>query len=640
MQHPPQFLLAAALAVATSSVASAQYTSDFEALSASAAGTAVTGQDGYYVPAGTTSVDFLAFTYAGNALGLPQNPTGGNQFIAGTGPGSPAFARAQRDLTWGTGVWTVGYDIAATFTGTLPSAQNAGSVSMQPFPGSQAFIALARWVDPLTAANWNADFVWFDAAGTQLTESVGDPGFQNLDINKWYRWETDIDLTTNEVVEVRLTDVMAGTTVTNNPAGRYLMGGAAGGTLPTGFRFFGGGGVDGNTLAFDNPSIKPGPGYASGFEDAMASASGTVFTGQDNFYTPAGTTSVDFLAFSYSGNTLGLPQNPTGGDQFIAGTGPGSPAFARAQRDLEWGTGVWTVGYDIAATFTGMLPSAQNAGSVSMQPFPGSQAFIALARWVDPLTAANWNADFVWFDAAGTQLTESVGDPGFQNLDTNKWYRWETDINLTTNEVVEVRLTDIAAGTTVANNPVGRYLMGGAAGSTPPTGFRFFGGGGVDGNTLAFDNADINEASGSIGTSICSPAVANSTGQPGVISVAGSATAADNDLTLFGSQLPMNSNGFFFTSRETNLVVMPGGSVGNICIASFAIGRYDGNILNSGMSGEVNLALDLASTPLQPGGPVSIMAGETWYWQYWYRDTVVGGGAGSNFTDAIGITFN
>ena len=56
--------------------AAAQYSSTFEGLSASAAGTVLTGQDGYYIPAGTTSVDFLAYTYAGNALGAPSNPGG------------------------------------------------------------------------------------------------------------------------------------------------------------------------------------------------------------------------------------------------------------------------------------------------------------------------------------------------------------------------------------------------------------------------------------------------------------------------------------------------------------------------------------------------------------------------------------
>ena len=112
--------LALVLGVAAS--AHAQYSSGFEGLTGSAAGSLLTGQDGYYIPAGTTSVDFNVHTYAGNPLGVPANPGGGTQFIGGNGPAGGAFARAQRDLTFGTGTWTAGYDICANFLGTLPRA--------------------------------------------------------------------------------------------------------------------------------------------------------------------------------------------------------------------------------------------------------------------------------------------------------------------------------------------------------------------------------------------------------------------------------------------------------------------------------------------------------------------------------------
>ena len=302
-------------------VASAQYTSDFEAplYTGTANGDTITGQDGFYIPV-AGSQDGLVYTYKGNALGLPQNPNGGSQFAGVTG-GDPAlpvpFARAQRDIsyggngggggsnccedngtpgcddetcqtivcdvdpfcceqTWddicagiaielcgdlcggggGGGIWTVTFDIAITFVGKLPSAQNIGSFSTQVFPTQATFIALARWSDPATAANWNADYVWYDAAGTQLTEQVNDPGFQNLDINHWYRWSTTFDLDTNQITEVAITDITTNTTVTNNPVDRYLVGGAGGAPIPTGFRLFGGAGtVAGNTLAFDNIDI-------------------------------------------------------------------------------------------------------------------------------------------------------------------------------------------------------------------------------------------------------------------------------------------------------------------------------------------------------------------------------------------------
>lgn len=299
-------------------VASAQYTSDFEdpLYNGSAAGTIITGQDAFYIPV-VDSFDGLVYTYTGNALGLPQNPRGGLQFAGVTGGDTALpvpFARAQRDIPYDAGggdpksdccvdngtpgcddpvcqktvchtdpfccdvewddicanlaanlcgdlcgvgaVWTVTFDIAATYIGNLPAAQNLGSFSTQVFPDAATFIALATWTDPLTAANWNADYVWFDAAGTQLTEQVPDPGFQNLQTSHWYRWSTTFDLGTNQITEVTLTDLTTNVTVTYNPPDRYLWGGSGGAPDPTGFRFFAGSNTAaGNTLGFDNVNI-------------------------------------------------------------------------------------------------------------------------------------------------------------------------------------------------------------------------------------------------------------------------------------------------------------------------------------------------------------------------------------------------
>lgn len=251
------------VAAAGAGVANAQigYSTGFEGLSANAQGVVLTGQDGYYLPvAGST--DFEVFTYSANSYRFPQNPTGGTNFIAGTGEANGTFERAQRDVNFGAGVgtWTVGYDILASYTGNLPSAQNLGSVSIQPFPGSQSFIALARWDDPATATEWNADYIHFTDTGAQVTSVVPDPAFQNLSIDHWYRWETDFNLTTNQITEVRLIDLTTGITASHSPVDWYLEGGTGGSATPTGFRFFAGGGVPGNTLAFDNFVLIPTPG--------------------------------------------------------------------------------------------------------------------------------------------------------------------------------------------------------------------------------------------------------------------------------------------------------------------------------------------------------------------------------------------
>jgi hypothetical protein len=247
----------------TSSLALAQYTSNFDSLTATPDGTILTGQDGYYLPnlPNPGDTNFEAYTYTANGLGYPANPTGGTKFIAGIGEAGGTFERAQRNMSYapGTGVWTAGFDIAAKFTGTLPTAQNLGSFSTQAFPGAQTFIALATWTDVNTATNWNADYIRFDAAGTQIQTTVPNPAFQMLDVLHWYRWETDFDLSSNRITEVRLTDLTTMTTAVHNPADWYLFGGSGGAPTPTGFRFFAGGGVAGNSLAFDNPSITPEP---------------------------------------------------------------------------------------------------------------------------------------------------------------------------------------------------------------------------------------------------------------------------------------------------------------------------------------------------------------------------------------------
>ncbi len=241
----------------------AQHSTDFEApiYTGSAAGDDLNGQDGYYNPIPASSVSCDVYTYAGNALGLPANPDGDDQFVAGTGPAGSIFARSQKDVPYGGGTerWRVSFDVAVTFTGLLPTADNVGSFSTQPFatapPFTNAtFIALARWTDPATAATWNADYVYFDALNMQLTAVVPDPGFQGLAIGHWYRWTTRFDLDTNAIEHLSIRDLTTGATVTHKPLGWYLAGGAAGGLpAPTGFRMFAGTtSVAGNTMAFDN----------------------------------------------------------------------------------------------------------------------------------------------------------------------------------------------------------------------------------------------------------------------------------------------------------------------------------------------------------------------------------------------------
>ncbi|MEM1449241.1 MAG: hypothetical protein AAF957_09580 [Planctomycetota bacterium] len=145
------------------------------------------------------------------------------------------------------------------------------------------------------------------------------------------------------------------------------------------------------------------------------------------------------------------------------------------------------------------------------------------------------------------------------------------------------------------------------------------------------------EGSGTIGTNYCM-ANPNSTGSIAEMSAFGSILASSNDLELRATSLPANSFGYFLTSRTEGFVPNPGGSAGVLCLSGM-IGRYvgPGQIQNSGASGEITLQIDLTQTPT-PMGFVSVMAGEDWNFQAWYRDAVAGTPT-SNFTDGLEIVF-
>ena len=49
------------------------------------------------------------------------------------------------------------------------------------------------------------------------------------------------------------------------------------------------------------------------------------------------------------------------------------------------------------------------------------------------------------------------------------------------------------------------------------------------------------------------------------------------------------------------------------------------------------ISVDLTDVPT-PSGPTTVLAGQTWNWQCWYRDKNPNNT--SNFTDGIEITFN
>ena len=91
----------------------------------------------------------------------------------------------------------------------------------------------------------------------------------------------------------------------------------------------------------------------------------------------------------------------------------------------------------------------------------------------------------------------------------------------------------------------------------------------------------------------------------------------------------------FLNSMSPGFVIPPG-SQGNLCLGG-GIGRYRDDVMSTGPAGSMSLALDLTQTPT-PSGRTTAQAGETWYFQAWFRDK--NPTQTSNFTDAVAVTFH
>ncbi|MDG1985036.1 MAG: hypothetical protein P8M11_10740 [Planctomycetota bacterium] len=139
---------------------------------------------------------------------------------------------------------------------------------------------------------------------------------------------------------------------------------------------------------------------------------------------------------------------------------------------------------------------------------------------------------------------------------------------------------------------------------------------------------------GDVGVKVCAPAVPNVTGAPGVIRAMGSPFVADNDLLLVAESLPSNTLGFFLASPTPGSIPNPGGSIGILCLGG-PFGRYQSLAQSSGLLGSIVIPLDLTAIA-QPTGPAAGQPGQTWFFQAWYRDSVLSLPT-SNFTDAIAV---
>jgi hypothetical protein len=116
----------------------------------------------------------------------------------------------------------------------------------------------------------------------------------------------------------------------------------------------------------------------------------------------------------------------------------------------------------------------------------------------------------------------------------------------------------------------------------------------------------------------------NSTGTMAWLSATGSEIVADNDLTLEVEHLPAFKNGIFILAPTG--ASMPFGQ-GVLCLGSPITRIPQG--FNSGPNGVVAADLDLTDL-----GGVAVQSGQTWHFQFWFRDS-----GQVNLSNSVAITF-
>jgi hypothetical protein len=236
--------------------------------------------------------------------------------------------------------------------------------------------------------------------------------------------------------------------------------------------------------------------FITGFEAAegyTGSASGTVLTGQQEWYRPdpAPPSSSDFSVYTYAASPFGFSANPQGGSQFALGrSGAPAPAYGRAEHLFDWSTLDYAyVSYDVAGLYTGTEGAAADyLGSFSMQPSTTAAYWQSILTWAGDVTGKHYSHGYFTLENPSTG-TAWVPGPEWQNLPVNHWYRFSTDFRISTQEILSVSIMDLNTGSTatVDLSPPQHFML--PTGATA-TAFRMFAGGSV-GNITAWDNLTI-----------------------------------------------------------------------------------------------------------------------------------------------------
>lgn len=127
----------------------------------------------------------------------------------------------------------------------------------------------------------------------------------------------------------------------------------------------------------------------------------------------------------------------------------------------------------------------------------------------------------------------------------------------------------------------------------------------------------------------------NSTGERGFLAIQGTNSTTDAK-TLAAFRLPPNQFGLFAVSNAPDFQPVVPNSSGVLCLGG-AIGRYNAQIAQADANGELSIVIDPTALPT-PFGTEAAVAGTFRQFQLWHRDAN-GGGATSNFTNAVSVFF-
>ncbi len=136
-------------------------------------------------------------------------------------------------------------------------------------------------------------------------------------------------------------------------------------------------------------------------------------------------------------------------------------------------------------------------------------------------------------------------------------------------------------------------------------------------------------------TVYCSTAP-NSVGSGALLRSQGTLSFSANDLVLKVTQAPPDQFGLFFygPAQQQN----PFGD-GYMCVAPGGIGLFRlSPAMKTDAAGEASRPIDYSAPPMS-GGAGEVQAGDTWNFQFWYRDPAGPGGYAFNLTDALSATF-